>query len=400
MSKFYTDSEIGTVTYQTLINDINNNKYYTKYCFHGSFYQIFKDIIVSILAQKEIILLDKYLFDECKFNNEIIFCDFPNINDIKELPQLLIKAENWTVTLFTSGTTGVPKKVTHSFNNITRNIIIKEKFSKDVWGYTYNPTHMAGLQVFLQAIMNLNHIVKLYNYSNEIQLSLIEENKVNKLSGTPTFYKMLFNDNIYFYFVKNVTLGGEKTEPNTIGMIKKMFPYAKINNIYASTEIGTLLRSDTDIFTVKDELKNKIKIIDNQLFVSGDYLGKINSQTNNNEFYPTGDIVEILNMNPLTFKFLGRINEVVNIGGNKVYPQEIENIIQSFEGIKFCKVYSKTNSVTGNILVCDIVLVNNYCINEYEIRKKLSEKVPSYMIPRLFNFVTELEITRSGKIKR
>lgn len=400
MNSFFTDAETGTISYQMLIDDINNKKFYNRYCYSDSFYEIFNNIIISIVAEKEIFLLDKYIFDSYGFSNEIILCDIPNIIDIHHLEQLLLKSKKWSVTLFTSGTTGVPKKVKHTYDTITRNIKIRKDFRNDIWGYAYNPTHMAGVQVFLQAVFNLNHMVRLYNYPNEIQYTLIQKHRINKLSGTPTFYKMLYKNGIYFDFVKNVTLGGEKSNSSLLDLLKKMFPIAKIKNIYASTEIGTLLLSESEIFTVKEEMMDKIKIIGDQLYVSTDYLGIIETRSKQDEYYPTGDIVEVLTNEPLTFIFKGRTNDIINIAGNKVYPQEIENIIQKFDGVKFCKVYSKHNSVTGNVLVCDIVLESNCLINEREIRKKLSEFVPSYMIPRLFNFIDKIETTRTGKIRR
>lgn len=66
------------------------------------------------------------------------------------------------MTLFTSGTTGLPKSVSHSFASITRQVKKSERHINDIWGFAFNPTHMAGLQVFFQALLNKNSIIRLF----------------------------------------------------------------------------------------------------------------------------------------------------------------------------------------------------------------------------------------------
>ncbi len=97
-------------------------------------------------------------------------------------------SDDWKVTLYTSGTTGIPKKVTHNFNSITRFVKISERNTNSIWGFAYNPTHMAGIQVFFQALLNGNAIVRLFGLSaNEIHRE-INENFITHISATPTFY--------------------------------------------------------------------------------------------------------------------------------------------------------------------------------------------------------------------
>jgi acyl-coenzyme A synthetase/AMP-(fatty) acid ligase len=86
------------------------------------------------------------------------------IQSAEELASVIIKSQS-TLTLFTSGTTGQPKKIKHSLQNLLRNIKINENQKNLVWGFAYNPTHMAGLQVFLQAIVNGNSLVNVFNNS-------------------------------------------------------------------------------------------------------------------------------------------------------------------------------------------------------------------------------------------
>ena len=64
--------------------------------------------------------------------------------------------------MFTSGTTGSPKKVTHNFNSLNRHVVIKNEFNKAVWGLAYSPTHIAGIQVIFQSILNKSTLVRLF----------------------------------------------------------------------------------------------------------------------------------------------------------------------------------------------------------------------------------------------
>ena len=69
------------------------------------------------------------------------------------------------ITIFTSGTTGQPKKVIHSVMTLTRTVRIAERYKDKIWAFAYNPTHMAGLQVFFQALSNCNTLINVFNAS-------------------------------------------------------------------------------------------------------------------------------------------------------------------------------------------------------------------------------------------
>ena len=76
--------------------------------------------------------------------------------------------------MFTSGTTGQPKKVVHSIQTLTRSVRRGEKYNNQIWAYAYNPTHMAGLQVFFQAFENLNTLINVFNRTRSEIFNLIK----------------------------------------------------------------------------------------------------------------------------------------------------------------------------------------------------------------------------------
>lgn len=89
---------------------------------------------------------------------------------------------------------------------------------------------------------------------------------------------------------------------------------------------------------------------------------------------------------------------MINIGGNKVNPIEIEECINSFDGVVGSRVYAKENSVMGNILQAEIKVEKE--IMEKELKQFLNKKLQSFKVPRIIKFVENLETTRTGKIKR
>jgi acyl-coenzyme A synthetase/AMP-(fatty) acid ligase len=410
MDFFLKDIEYGEpIKWDFLVNDINNSLTYNRYCKSGNYYHVFKHIITSLIIGEEIILLDSDFTDSElvnltgyseyeEFTQIIDKGSFPLVCDKVELIDKLRNTCNeWKVTLFTSGTTGIPKKVTHNFKSITRFVKISERNKNSIWGFAYNPTHMAGIQVFFQGLLNGNPMVRLFGLTpNEIHRE-IKENSITHISATPTFYKLLLPCEETFQSITRITSGGEKFNEKTIVQLKGIFPNAKITNVYASTEAGTLFASDNDIFSIKPEYEHLIRVANDELLIHKSLMGS--SDMNIEEWYNTGDLIETIIEKPLKFRFISRKSDMINVGGYKVNPLEVEETILTLPEIKNVRVYSKSNSVLGNIICCEVVCENDQ-ISESSIRTFLQSKIQEFKIPRIIRFVDELSTTRTGKIKR
>jgi acyl-coenzyme A synthetase/AMP-(fatty) acid ligase len=256
---------------------------------------------------------------------------------------------------------------------------------------------MAGIQVFFQALLNGNSLVKLYGLSKNQVFSSILKYSITNISATPSFYRLLLPESKEYSSIKRLTSGGEKFDERTINALKQIFPNAKITNVYASTEAGTLLASNGNDFSIKPEFKGLIRIEENELLIHKSIMG--NSDAFSNEWYYTGDMVEIVSQNPLNFRFISRKNEMINVGGYKVNPHEVEDAIREINGILDVRVFAKNNSVLGNIIGCEIVK-NNKNLDESTIRIQLQNKLQEFKIPRFINFVRTISTTRTGKVKR
>ncbi|MFZ4400704.1 MAG: class I adenylate-forming enzyme family protein [Bacteroidales bacterium] len=408
MELFYRDAVVSSeVFWEDLIDELNQCNSYNPYCKSDDYYLIFKQIILSLLLGESIVLLDSdFTKEELEkltgysdfesFTHQISEKKFKNIVSKNQLlSSIHANKSNWKITLFTSGTTGLPKRVTHSFESISR--FVKLSNLKNIWGFAYNPTHIAGLQVFFQAFLNGNPIIRLFGLQQSEILHEIQTYNITHLSATPTFFRLLLPIQGIFPSLSRITSGGEKFDSKTIEQLKIVFSQAKITNVYASTEAGSLFAADGDIFTIKPEIQELVRIENNELFIHHSLMGV--SEMNTGEWYATGDIIDIIEDNPIKFRFLSRKNEMINVGGYKVNPHEVEEVIRSIPGIMDVRIFSKSNSVLGNIICCEVVK-NNPEIEETSIRLFLQSRLQEFKIPRMIKFVDSLTTTRTGKIKR
>lgn len=408
---FFVDSSEGIeITYSQFLHHISTTTSVDYICKHHNYYDIFKHIVTSMLAGYPITLLDGDLtYTEVQSlvdtDDEIINAsatvDLSHIHTQNQLLEELKKTSSkWSITLYTSGTTGRPKSVTHSLESITRNVHTSEKHSNDVWGFAYNPTHMAGLQVFFQALFNTNTIVRIFEHSKDSIIADINSLGITHISATPTFYRLLLPCNNVFPHVIRLTSGGEKFDSNTLMQLQECFPNAKLTNVYASTEAGTLFASKGNDFVLKSDMQKLVKIVDGELFIHNSLLGQSLSFSLVDGWYNTGDLVEVVKESPLTIRFKSRKSELINVGGYKVNPIEVEDTIRLIPLVKDVRVFAKDNRVLGKIICCEIVVQSENELNEATIRHFLQTHLQEYKIPRLFKFVDHLSITHTGKISR
>ena len=304
------------------------------------------------------------------------------------------------ISLFTSGTSGSPKKITHAAKFLLNSARVSDTHAGDVWGFAYNPVHIAGLQVFFQALLNSNPIVNLFGLEKSEIFSEIEANSITHISATPTFFRLLLPETRVYKSVLRLTCGGEKSDARLHEDLRGVFPNAKISNIYASTEFGALLVSDSCFFRIPERLSECIKVENGELLVHKKLLGECGSQKSGGDFYRSGDIVEFDPSDASRFRFVARAGNVLNVGGYRVNLEEIEEVLRSMPGIADAVAYARKNSLVGN-LVC--ALVKPAAGNQptaADIRKFLSKKLQNYKIPRKIDFVDNIQLTETGKIKR
>ena len=404
MAMFLIDND-KSYSYDDLLQSLNMSSEYCPLYKTSDIYSYFVNLIKALAANKPLVLLDSDLnpaeidgIDENLVNvkEEIAKKSYKSMGEIVED----IQNSTSEITIFTSGTTGQPKKVLHTVATLTRSVRTGERYVGQIWAYAYNPTHMAGLQVFFQAFENLNTLVNVFNKQRSEVYELINKHNITHISATPTFYRLLLPFEQEYKTVVRVTLGGEKSDSHLYENIKKVFPEAKINNVYASTEAGSLFAAKGDCFQIPEKIRDKFEVVDDELLIHKSLLGKSDSFKFEGDYYHSGDLIEWVDKESGLFRFKSRKNELINVGGYKVNPGEVENILLSIDGVKQVLVYGKANSILGNVLCADIQLEDGVLLTDVEIKKALRSQLQDFKIPRRIKFVEQMSLTRTGKLKR
>ncbi len=318
------------------------------------------------------------------------------------------------VCLLTSGTTGMPKCVQQSWQGLANAVTIHSRFHGRKWMMGYHVTNFAGTQVFLQCFLNAGCLIvpKTFPPGMANDIEALIKYKVQYLNCTPTYARSLLLSSAgrTLDTLLKVTLGGEIVDQQLINSLKENCPNIRITQIYASTELGASL-------TVTDEREGfpanlidgvNLKIENDELYARPTnramlgYLAQNSSiktpSTIREDWFSTGDLVEIRGDRVL---FLGRRDFVVNVGGFKVNPMLVENVIRTIPGILEAVVSGQKNPITGNILKAKIFLdpSKDPEIIRAEIIELCKLKLPYYAIPRLFEF-DKIKHTSSYKLQR
>ncbi|MEY2877950.1 MAG: Triostin synthetase [Verrucomicrobiota bacterium] len=301
--------------------------------------------------------------------------------------------------LTTSGSSGSPRLVWQTAGNLARGVRISPRHGRAVWGLAFRPTHIGGVHVFLQALANGCAMVDLQGLSPAQVVAAVEKFGVTHLSATPSFFRQLVGLRFRCENVLSVTAGGETVAREMIDGLARLFPAARVRNIYASTEAGTLLVSDGETFSIPPALRRQLEIRDGRLWVRREMVGEIAGAESSEEWFDTGDLVEFVGAESHAFRIAGRESDWVNVGGDKVNPREVEAVLEAFPGVRQARVFSRSNSVTGQLL-CAELACEGPPPEERAVRVYAEARLQGHKVPRLLRFVTRIEQTWSGKVSR
>jgi acyl-CoA synthetase (AMP-forming)/AMP-acid ligase II len=316
----------------------------------------------------------------------------------------------------TSGTTGEPKLVAHTLASLTRTA--KHDLTRGQeyrWGSLYNLTGFAGLQVFLQSWCGGSCLILGRETSLlEERVADLIEGGCTALSATPTMWrKLLMSCPVERLTLKQITLGGEIVDQKILDALRRAFPRAKITHIYASTEagVGFAVRDGRAGFPASyvDNPPPGIRLaVDPQglLLLRSDcdeqeYIDRGSELKRDDEFVDTGDLVT---RRDDRFFFLGRANGTINVGGNKVHPEEVENFLLGCDGVQLARVTGRKSPFTGQLVQAEVVLESTLSLDPDEFKKALLARcraeLDAYKVPAVLKFVEQIESTTSGKLKR
>jgi len=291
--------------------------------------------------------------------------------------------------LFSSGSTGKPKAMVHDFDNMVEHYKNKKHKSMNMLVFLMFD-HIGGINTLLNIFsIGATMIIPQNRDAKEI-CRLIQEYKIRILPSSPTFLNLILMskaDEVYdLSFLRMITYGTEAMPESLLLRLKKRFPKAKLLQTFGTSETGianTSSRSSDSTYIKIDDPHLKYKIVDNELWLKSDMqiLGYLNSSMDSFEdgWFKSGDLVE--EMEDGFIKIIGRNKEVINVGGEKVLPTEVESVILSMPEIKDVMVYGEKNAITGQSVVCEVVTDIDKKSIKKTIRAFCKDKIENYKIP-------------------
>ena len=315
--------------------------------------------------------------------------------------------------IFSSGSSGKPKAILHNFS------LLLNKFKKKRQGYrtllmlTFD--HIGGINTLLSCIVNPKGLAICVNKKSAVHVcKIIERTKATLLPTSPTFLNMLMFSGIYkdydFSSIKLITYGTEPMPENLLSKLNKTFPNIFFKQTYGLSEIGIMRTKDKkngSLFVKVGGEDYKTKIINNYLYVKSkaNMVGYINAPQpfDKDGWMNTGD--KVVKKKNGFIKILGRDSDMINVGGEKTYPLEVENILLKFQNVSDARVYSNYHEILGSYMVADIILKKNYNSKKFNIsslRDYCSKYLPKYKIPSKFNIknFNEIVSNRFKKIRK
>lgn len=330
-------------------------------------------------------------------------------------PAFKSKVADSEILIFTSGTTAQPKCARYLWSKLFAQVKRNQVDADQRWLLAYRLNHFAGIQMIAHVLGNCSTLVLADSTQLVDMIKAMAKQKVTHVSSTPTFWRFsmgLLKDWQSDIDLKQITLGSEATSGDLLAQLHSIFPSTRIVHIYASTEAGSCV-SVSDLkpglpVSVLNRPKgsdSEFRIVDNELHVKSRYgmSGYIepdsirSSADTENGWRATGDLVRIENDRII---FIGRRSEVINVGGVKVHPLDVENCITPLDAVKVVRAYGRKNAIVGQIVAVDIVCNEGHDTArvEHEIRAACEKLVPAAR-PRSINFVDEI-ITTNMKLSR
>ena len=310
------------------------------------------------------------------------------------------------ISLLTSGSTGIPKLVSHRWDTLftasrASNAVLRK------WVVPYQTGTYAWFQIVTQGMFLPNQELHFppRNDPEEV-LRCVVTSQANSLSSTPTFWRLAMLriprwilDSAPLQFI---TLGGEMVDQAILNQLRQLYPKAQITHIYASTEAGAsvivkdgmagfpaafLDRNDPDL--------PQLKIKGNTLWIKSPFAClAVDGQSS--AWIDSGDLVE---QRGDRVYFCGRADQsLINVGGSKAYPADIESAILSHPAIQWCRVRAVKAAFVGELAEADYVVASGMpAPSEQELAAHCSQDLPEYAIPRFWNRMESIPVKPSLK---
>jgi long-chain acyl-CoA synthetase len=324
-----------------------------------------------------------------------------------ELVETYRSKKNPGLIVFSSGSSGKPKGILQDCENVMKKFVVVRPGWKTVLFLMMD--HFGGFNTFLSTFAYGGTAICVKSRSPEDVLSVIQEGKATLLPTTPTFINLMLASGIYRQFdlssVKIITYGTEVMPEATLKKVREVFPNCRIKQTYGLSELGVLRsksENDSSLWLKIGGDGFEVKVIDNILWIRSEanMVGYLNSPQpfDGEGWMCTGDEVEVQGE---YMRIIGRKSEMINVGGQKVFPSEVENVLLEAENVKQATVYGVKHPLMGNVVNARISLYKDELPENVsmKLRKICMEKLAKFKVPVRFIIVNE-EDQRNERFKK
>lgn len=308
--------------------------------------------------------------------------------------------------LFSSGSTGQPKAAVHDL------ALLLKKFQTPRHAYRtlvfLQLDHIGGVNTLLYTLANGGAVVVACDRSPRAVCAAIARYRVELLPTSPTFLNLLIVSEETWRHdlssLKLITYGTEPMPPYTLERANDCFPGARFLQTYGMTELGILRsksRDDRSLWVRVGGEGFETRVVDGRLWIRAEsaMLGYLNAPSpfDADGFFDTGDLVEV---DGEWMRFLGRNSEIINVGGNKVYPVEVEAVLLAMDNVEDAVVHGEPNAISGQAVVAHLKLRQEEALPSVKVRLRrfCLERLAPYKVPT--RIIVSAEPLHTSRYKR
>jgi acyl-coenzyme A synthetase/AMP-(fatty) acid ligase len=342
---------------------------------------------------------------------ELIIQLLANNHEQHHMVQSLLSKTVSGLVLFSSGSTGKPKAMIHNLDNLVNSFLDKKLKKMSIMVFLMFD-HIGGINTLLNSLASGALIVIPSNRKPEHVANLIEKYKVNILPSSPTFLNLMLmakvNETFNLKSLRMITYGTEAMPASLLLKLKGSFGRCKFLQTFGTSETGiirTSSRASGSLDIKLDDPSQEFKVVDNELWLrsSTQVMGYLNSSMDaftEDGWFKTGDVVE--DKGNGFIRIVGRTKEVINVGGEKVLPAEVESVLLEIPEVLDSLVKGIPSSITGQTVFAQVVVNEGVDLKEAKkiIKKYCRENLARFKQPTKIEIVEKTEYSQRFKKMR
>lgn len=291
--------------------------------------------------------------------------------------------------LFSSGSTGKPKGMLHDFERVMEKFLLQRAPVVAIPFLMLD--HFGGMNTILAITASLGTVVTAEDRAIATICAAIQSYKVELLPTTPSFLTLLAATDLAQRYdlssLKRITYGTETMPQATLDRIRARFPGVELQQTYGLSEVGVLRsqsRPDGSLWVRIGGSGFETQVRDGILWIRSDYrmVGYLNAPSgfDADGWFNTQDRVEV---DGDYFRILGRMTDLINVGGQKVYPAEVEDVILAQPNVSDVVVVGEKHALLGQIVVAKVALHEPEALADLRLRlrKACLAKLTAYKVP-------------------